>query len=134
QASTKKEPQDPSTLHFMYNYTGLLAELGRIEEASDWAVRTMDGYLRVLKLKHPDTQDAIASLVALKTINGRFQEALGIADRALEEARRELGPDDSRTLEFLRLRAGVLFFMGDLAKAGSSAEELIAGRTRRLGP
>ena len=136
QAQIKHQPDHPSTLNSMDNYRRLLGGggLGRLEESADWAMRSMEAHLRVLKLKHPSTQGSISSAIFGKLCFIKFQEALGIADRVWEQARREIGPDDAITLGFLYRRAGVLFFMGDLVRAGSSAEELLAVRTRKLGP
>src|SRR5262249_15173684 len=136
QAEVKNRPDHPSTLIGMENYASLLRQLGR-KEAADWAMRSMEAHVKVLKLKHPFTRDAIRGVISQKIDLARadrglypikLQEALGIADRALEQARRELGPDDAITLELRDLRAGVLFHMGDFVRAGSSAEELLAVR------
>src|SRR5262249_39793626 len=86
----------------------------------------------VLKFKHPKTQHAIVTAGLLMTANFRGEQALRIIDGALERARREFGPDDSRTLEFLNLRTRPLCYLGELAKAGACAEELLAARPRRL--
>ena len=59
---------------------------------------------------------------------------VAIADRALEQARREIGPDDLVTINYINLRGRSLRKLGDLTKAGSSAEEVLAARTRKLGP
>jgi tetratricopeptide (TPR) repeat protein len=134
QAEVKNEPDHPRTLHSLTNYAVLLGKLGRAEEHADWTTRSMEGHLRVLKLKHPSTRTAIWNALCSKIELLKFQEALEIADRALEQARREFGPDDASTLAFLDQRAAVLFHMGELVKAGSSAEEVLAGRTSKLGP
>src|SRR5262249_11035506 len=59
--------------------------------------------------------------------------AIRIADRMLEQARRELGPDDPGTLELLSVRVGSLYKLGDLAGAGSAAEELVEALSRKPG-
>ena len=109
----------PSMLNRMANYATLLKELNRIDDAAAWAVRSMDAHLRILKFKHPQTQQAI--LLAGLTVSGSYrdEEALRIIDRALEQARRDFGRGDSRTLEFLNLQTRLLCNLGDLAKAGS---------------
>jgi serine/threonine protein kinase/tetratricopeptide (TPR) repeat protein len=134
QARIRTHPDHPDTLLWMSNYESLVFRLGRIQEASEWAMRSMEAHLRVLKLKHPWTIYAIRAAVSRKTIGLKLQDALGIADRALVQARSEFGMDDPKTSEFLMMRVGVLYFMGDLAKAGAGADELVAGRTRKLGP
>jgi serine/threonine protein kinase len=134
QADVKNRPDDPNTLNSLDSYAFLLSRLGRCGEVADWAMRSMEGHLRVLKLKHPRTQSAIKIAIVSNIALLKFQDALGIADRVLEQGRREFGPDDASTLGFLDQRAGVLFHMGDLVKAGSSAEELLAVRTSKFGP
>jgi tetratricopeptide (TPR) repeat protein len=143
QAELKNRPDHPSTLNGMANYAELLGRLGRFDEWADWGMRSMEAHLRVLKLKHPSTRaqirDVIFGKLYLEPVDrGRYpikqQEALAIADRALEQARREFGPDDDITLDFLDQRAGVLYHMGDLVKAGSCADEVLAVRTSKLGP
>jgi tetratricopeptide (TPR) repeat protein len=134
QAEIKNEPDHPRTLNALNNYTALLDRLGRHEELADWTIRSMESHLRVLKLKHPSTRNAIWNALYSKIELLKFQEALEIADRSLEQARREFGPDDASTLAFLDERAGVLYHMGDLVTAGSSAEEVLACRTSKLGP
>jgi hypothetical protein len=130
----KDKPDDLGTLVFMGNYASLLSELSRIGEAADWAVRSMDAHRRVLKLKHPRTQAAVGMAVFMKSADQKFAEALWIADRALEQARREFGPDDLTTMNYLNLRVGVLRRSGDLERAGTSAAEVLAARARKLPP
>jgi tetratricopeptide (TPR) repeat protein len=133
QANVKNKPDDPSTLHSMDSYVYLLSRLSRVGEAADWAVRSMDAHLRVLKLKHPRTQEAVAMAVATKSVGQKLDEALTIIDRALEQARGEFGRDDLTTISYLNLRVAVLRNLGDLAQAGASAEEVLAARSRKLG-
>jgi tetratricopeptide (TPR) repeat protein len=134
EANNKNKPDDPGTLIGMSNYTTLLSELSRTGEADDWATRSMDAHLRVLKLKHPRTQEAVGMAVAMKIADEKYDEALTIADRALEQARRELGPDDPVTINYMKNRVVVLRKSGNLAEAGSTAEEVLAAQTRKLGP
>src|SRR5262249_46110087 len=101
QANVKNKPDDYGTLTSMRNYTGLLFELGRLGEAADRAMQSMDAHLRVLKLKHPRTLGAVAMAVETKSAGQKFEEALAIADRAVEQARREFGPDDLKTMDYL---------------------------------
>jgi tetratricopeptide (TPR) repeat protein len=133
-ANAQDKPDDPDTLLSMGNYASLLSNLSRIGEAADWAVRSMDAHLRVLKLKHPSTQAAVGLAVAMKCADQKFDEALGIADRALEQARREFGSDDLTTIHYLDLRVDVLRSSGDLGQAGTSATEVLAARAQKLGP
>src|SRR5262249_48409245 len=107
--------------------------LSRAEEAADWAVRSMDAHLRVLKLKHPRTQKAVAMAVAAKCVDQKFDEALTIIDRALEQARGELDPDDLTTTIYLNLQVYALGNLGDLAQAQASAEEVLAVRSKKFG-
>src|SRR5262249_21755347 len=125
-ANVKDKPDDLDTLGYMGTYTWLLSTLSRIGEAAGWAVRSMDAHLRVLKLKHPMTQGAVRRAIVLKSADQKLDEALGIADRALEQARREFGPDDLTTMTYLDLRVGVLRRLGDLERAGTSAAEVLA--------
>jgi hypothetical protein len=133
EADLKNRSDDPSTLLHMQNYARLLDDLGRRKEAADWAMRSMNDHLRVLKFKHPDTQGAIGTAIAFCMHASRNEEALGITDRMLEHARRELGADDPRTLGLLSERVSLLYTLGDLAGAGSTAEELVGARTRKPG-
>jgi tetratricopeptide (TPR) repeat protein len=133
QADIKSRPDHPGTLIQMNNYVWLLLQLGRKEEAGDWAMRSMEAHLRVLKLKHPNTRAAIHLAVDTQAAS-HVREAVGIAERVLEQARSEFGPDDPKTLEFLTLRVAALFHMGDLEEAGAGAEGLVEIRTRTLGP
>ena len=80
----------------MRNYASLLVELGRFEEAADWATRSMEAHLRVLGFKHPSTQNAILLAIQAMTLDHKDDSAIRITDRMLEQARRELEPDDSR--------------------------------------
>jgi serine/threonine protein kinase/tetratricopeptide (TPR) repeat protein len=133
-ANVKDKPDDLSTLGYMSDYASLLSRLSRIGEAADWAVRSMNAHLRVLKLKHPRTVGAVAMAMDMKIIDQKFEEALAIADRALEQSRREFGPDDLMTVDFLEWRVGVLLRLGDLGQAGKGAAEVLAARARKLGP
>src|SRR5262249_38339575 len=103
-------------------------------EAADAAVRSMEAHLRALKPKHPRTQVAVLMAIAMKMADQKFEEALGIADGALEQARREFGPDDLTTMYYLDLRVGVLCRLGDLERAGMGAAEVLAARERKLQP
>jgi hypothetical protein len=94
----------------------------------------MDAHQRVLKLKHPRTQAAVGMAVSMKSADQKFAEALEIADRTLEQARREFGPDDLTAMNYLNLRVGVLRKLGDLERAGTSAAEVMAARARKLQP
>jgi serine/threonine protein kinase len=133
QAEVKSEPDHPNTVHTMRTYASLLGELGRSEEAADWAMRSMEAHLRVLKFQHPQTQQAILLAIGTRTLDHKYEEALRINDRMLEQARRELGPDDSRTLHFLSTRVGLLHMLGNLAGAGSAAGELVEALSRKPG-
>jgi tetratricopeptide (TPR) repeat protein len=133
-AGVKDRPDDLGTLSSMSDYAWLLFDLSRIGEAADWAERSMDAHLRVLKLKHPSTQAVVWWAVSMKSADRKFAEALGIADRALVQARREFGPGDSTTMDYLNLRVGVLRRLGDLERAGTGAAEVLATRARKLGP
>jgi tetratricopeptide (TPR) repeat protein len=135
QADVKNRPDHPNTLNDMNSYASLLCRIGRHEESADWAMRSMEAHLRVLKIKHPSTRASIrGAIFGNVRFKNKLQEALEIADRALEQARRQFGSDDAVTLDFLDQRAGVLFHMGDLVKAGSRAEEVLAVKTSKLGP
>jgi serine/threonine protein kinase/tetratricopeptide (TPR) repeat protein len=134
QANVKHKPEDLGTLIQMSNYASLLFQLSRNGEAAGWATRSMDAHLRVLKLKHPRTHGAVAMAVATTCVDQRFDEALAIIDRALKQARDEFGPDDLTTINYLNLRVGVLRGMGNLEQARSNAEEVLAARSRKLGP
>jgi tetratricopeptide (TPR) repeat protein len=129
---TGDKGDSPDMLNGMVNYTALMNELGRIGEAADWAAHSMEAHLRVLRFKHPKTQLAILLAGKIMTENFQGKEAFRIIDGAWEEARREFGPDDPRTLEFLSLRIRPLCYLGELAKARESAEELLPARTRSL--
>jgi hypothetical protein len=96
-------------------------------------MRSMDAHLRVLNLKHPRTQAAVQLAVETKCVGQKFEEALAIADRAAEQARREFGPDDLKTIDYLDIRVRVLQRLGDLAKARPSVEQILAVRTIKLG-
>src|SRR5262249_3942773 len=80
QANVKNEPDDPGTLVVMSNYTSLLSTLSRSDSAADWAMRSMEVHLRVLKLRHPSTQSAVATAIQLKSLGQEFGQALAIAD------------------------------------------------------
>ena len=134
EAEVKNEPDHPSTLNSINNYVSLLVNLGRYSAAADWAERLMEANVRVHKFKHPATQSAIFKVVEIRSSQGKNDAALRILGPALEQARREFGSDDPKTLALLAKRIGLLCIMGDLAEAGSSAEELLASRTRKLGP
>jgi serine/threonine protein kinase len=134
EAEIKSDPDDPNTLLTMKNYASLLMQLCRYNDLADWSIRSMDAHLRVLKLKHPFTRDAIWPAVLGKVRLAKIQEAIGIADRVQELARRELSPEDDYVLGCLDLRAGVLFLMGDYEEAGANTEKLLAARTSKLGP
>jgi hypothetical protein len=133
-ADLTNRPDHPSTLISMGNFASLLGDLGRREEAADWAQRSMEAHLRVLKFKHPTTRDAIGTAIYYCMILSREEEALRITDRMLELARRELEPDDSRTLELMRIRFVLRRRLGDLAGARSLAAECVEVWTRKLGP
>jgi tetratricopeptide (TPR) repeat protein len=130
----KLQPDDPDTLIVMSNYASLLSRLSRAQEADDWATRSMDAHLRVLKFGHPSTQRAIAMVTATKNALGRFGEALATIDRAIEQAKREFGPEDPKTIGFVSVRVGVLRMLGDVTGAGSNAEEVLAVRERKSTP
>jgi hypothetical protein len=70
----------------------------------------------------------------LKNADEKYEESLAITDRMLQQGRQELGPDDLGTIDFMNHRVEVLGRLGDLAKAGSSAEELVAVRLKKRGP
>jgi serine/threonine protein kinase len=125
---------NPSTLGSMIDYTDLLRRLDRYDEAAKWALQSMDAHLRFLKFKHPQTQRAILLAFQIAADQRKGEEALRILDPALEQARREFGPDDPKTLALLDRRIGTLHNAGHWAEARSSAEELLAARTRTLGP
>jgi hypothetical protein len=70
----------------------------------------------------------------LKNAVEKYAESLAITDRVLQQARQELGPDDLGTIDFMKHRVEVLRKLGDLAKAGSNAEEVLAVRLKKQGP
>jgi tetratricopeptide (TPR) repeat protein len=133
QADVKNQPDHPDTLLHMRAYASLLGELGRKGEAADWAMRSMEAHLRVLKLQHPQTQQVILHAIWARFDDHKYEEALRITDRVLEQARRELGPDDSQTLQLLYSRVSLLHSLGDLAGAGSAARELVESLSRKPG-
>jgi hypothetical protein len=133
QVAAKYQPDHPDTLLQMGHYSSLLGGLGRSEEAADWATRSMEAHLRVLKFPHPRTQAAILSAIVTRTQDHKYEEALRITDRMLEQARHELGPDSSWTLLLLYQRVDLLHILGNLAGAGSAAGELVETLSRTLG-
>ena len=70
----------------------------------------------------------------IQSLQGKYDAALRMIGPVLEQARREFGPDDPKTLALLDPRIELLCYLGNLAEAGSSAEELLASRTSKLGP
>jgi tetratricopeptide (TPR) repeat protein len=134
QIRSKTEPDNPSTLTLMDNYSGVLSRLSRTSEAADWAKRSMDSHLRVLTLRHPRTLEAIGKAVAMTGAAGRMDEALAIANRALDRARREFGLNDPTTANLMMLRVNVLRNRGELTEAAAAAEQALEARTRLLGP
>jgi hypothetical protein len=72
--------------------------------------------------------------IAMKTADEKFDEAMAVLDRTLEQAQREFGPDDPKTANYLSLRVDALRRLGDLTRAGSTAEELLAARSKKLRP
>src|SRR5262249_11542875 len=134
QAELKSEPDHPNTINTLRTYASLLGELRRNGEAADWALRSMEAHLRVLKFQHPQTQQAILLAIGTRYLDHKYEEALRITDRMLEQARRELGPDNSWMLGLMSRRVGLLNLLGNLAGAGSAAGEVMEARTRKLGP
>jgi tetratricopeptide (TPR) repeat protein len=132
--NVKNHPDDLRTLIYMVDYAWLLSRLSRIAEAADWAVRSMDAYVRVLKLKHPDTRAVVGMAIRMKMADQKFVEALAIADRAVAQARRELGPDDLGTMNYLSMRVNVLRGLGDLEQARKGALEVLAARAKKQKP
>ena len=114
QSDIKNRPDHPSTLNSMNSYQSILIQLGRFEEAAEWARRLMEACLRILKIQHPDTQRAILAAIDLTRGYGKDEQALQMTDRILEQARSELGPDDPWTLDLLATRAPSLYWLGDL--------------------
>ena len=138
QADVKYRPDHPGTLISDGGITLslLLQSLAGIEEAADWAMRSMEAHLRVLKFKHPSTHGR-------HQVGGRhdrradqkFEQALGITDRTLEQARREFGSDDLTTMEFLDLRVDVALQAGRpragrVGRRGSAGGSSAEARTR----
>jgi len=133
QADVKNRPDHPNTLNSMNSYLSILSHLGRFEEAADWARRSMEAYLRVLRIQHPSTQRAILAAIDLTRACGKDEQALQMTDRMLAQARRELGPDYPWTLDLLSARVALLYGLGDLTLAGAAAEALVEARTRKPG-
>ena len=80
-------------------------------------------------------QQAISHLVQIRCSQGKNDAALRILGPALEQARDGIRAlDDPKTLYLLTYRIELLSILGDLAEARSSAEEVLASRTRKLGP
>jgi serine/threonine protein kinase len=129
----KNQPDDPATLNFINTYVSLLVNLGRYSTAADWAERLIEANIRVHKFKHPNAQRAIINAVRLRTNEGKNNAALRIIDPALAQARLEFGGEDPKSLDLLTMRIELLCKLGDLAEAGSSAKDLLASRTRKLG-
>src|SRR5262249_21750862 len=121
--------QGPKDHRTMNNKAAIVAE-----EGADGAVRWMAPQVRVLKLKPPITKAAVWRPVRMKGADQRFDEAWEIADRALEQARREFGSDDLTTMIYLDLRVAVLRRLGDLERARTGAAEVLAVRERKLPP
>ena len=72
---------------------------------------------------------------SIRSCEGKNDAALRIIDPVLEQARREFGRDDPKTLQLAeQARSSLLCRLGDLAEAGSSAEELLASRTSEARP
>jgi tetratricopeptide (TPR) repeat protein len=134
EAGVQGKPDGLVTLTHMSNYADLLDELYRFDEGADWAERSMQAHLKVLKFKHPSTQHAIRVAARQRGQNNQPREALRIIDTALEQARREFGPDDQKTLTFLLDRVHLLYTLDDLGAAGSGAEELLKAWTHNPGP
>jgi serine/threonine protein kinase len=130
----REQPDALITLTTMSNYVILLQRLGRFEEAGVWALRSMDAHLRVLKFNHPDTLHIIQVAIALTTGDDWVERRLKILDPTLERARREIGPDDRRTLALLWQRIPLLYTRGDLSGAAAGAAELVEAHSRTLGP
>jgi serine/threonine protein kinase len=133
QSEIKNQPDHPNTLNSMNSYTSILLKLGRFEEAADWARRSMEAHLRILKIQHPHTQQAILAAIDVTREYVKDEQALPMTDRMLEQARRELGPDHSWTLDLLSARVVLLYWLGDLNRAAAAAEALVEAWTRKPG-
>ena len=65
---------------------------------------------------------------------GKYQEAIPIAERALEVAKRTLGPEQPETAEALNNLGFVFKMIGDYAKAEPLCQEALRIRQKVLGP
>ena len=130
EADLVEKRDDPGSLTRIRNYVSILSTLKRIDEASLWAERSRDAHLRVLKFKHPATQQAIVQAILMRTDDPEDEVKLRLIDEALDQARREFGPDDPNTLTYLNYRVELLYEKGDLAGAASGAKERLEALTR----
>jgi tetratricopeptide (TPR) repeat protein len=123
ETGSREAPDADQTLANLNRYANLLSRLGRADEAAAWADRSVEAQLRVFKFKHPDTLYAITLACITKVAAHGEGEALRFVDRALAQARSELGPDDLAIYFILLLRSELLYRRGDLegARAGFQA-------------
>ena len=117
----------------MNTYVILLNNLGRREEAGEWALRSMDAHLRVLKFKHPMTQRAIRWPSGRGPATMRPKRSSKIIDPARTGPYASSAPTTKGPSHSWAVRIPLLYGWGHLSEAASAAEELVEAYSRTLG-
>lgn len=127
-------PDDPYTLRALYEAGEVQIGVGSLADAESLLRAALGGRDRVLGLDHPDTLRTVSTLAGVLTRLNRHAEAAAL--HADVEARRARGgrPDQAQDLVDRTLRADALRAAGELDRAATMFEALVADNDAMHGP